>query len=64
MTEEKNIGTLTCPKCGHKQTMEIPVDSCIPFYKCEECGEIIEAKSCCVFCDYADKPCPVGKSID
>lgn len=55
-----HAGTLTCPECGHKQKMEIPSKSCIPFYICESCGKTIQAKSCCVFCDYADKACPVG----
>ncbi len=58
---EKNIGILTCPLCKHKQQMEIPTESCIPFYKCEGCGKTIKAeKGCCVFCDYGDKSCPVG----
>ncbi len=58
----KNIGVLTCPKCGHKQEMEIPTKSCIPFYECGRCSKMIKAKegSCCVFCDYGDRPCPVG----
>ena len=53
-------GTLTCPRCGHRQEMEIPQTSCIPFYLCQGCGETIQARSCCVFCDYADRPCPVS----
>lgn len=57
----KNIGTLTCPECGSKQKMEIPTNSCVPFYKCNGCEKMVSAKkSCCVFCDYADKSCPVG----
>lgn len=64
MSVEK-VGTLTCPRCGHKQGMEIPRDRCIPFYKCEGCGNIIAATgSCCVFCDYADTPCPVGEKAN
>ena len=58
---QKIISILTCPKCGHKQEGEIPLDACIPFYECKSCGQVISAeKSCCVFCDYGDKPCPVG----
>lgn len=54
--------TLTCPKCGHKQEGQIPTNACIPFYKCDSCGEMISPKDgdCCVFCSYGDKACPVG----
>lgn len=54
--------TLTCPECNHKQTKEIPEDSCLPFYICENCGQSISAKEkdCCVFCSYGDKKCPVA----
>jgi len=55
------IGIITCPKCGHKQKMGIPKQICIAFYKCEGCNKIIKAeKSCCVFCDYGDRRCPVS----
>ncbi len=58
---DKNIGILTCPMCKHKQQMEIPTISCIPFYKCEGCDKPISAKKgCCVFCDYGDRPCPAN----
>ena len=61
--EQKDIATLTCPKCGHKQKGEIPTTSCVPFYVCEGCGEMIKAQGddCCVFCSYADKLCPLKK---
>ena len=53
-------GTLTCPKCGHSQKMEIPADRCVHFYTCEGCKALIECKGCCVFCDYGDRPCPAA----
>ncbi|MBI2672068.1 hypothetical protein HYX16_03990 [Candidatus Woesearchaeota archaeon] len=54
-------GNVTCPKCGHVQKMNIPADSCIPFYKCNGCKKTISAKEkCCVFCDYGDKTCQVN----
>jgi len=60
---KKLIGKVICPKCGHKQPMEIPKISCQAFYKCEKCNNIISAeKSCCVFCDYGDRNCPFGKN--
>lgn len=65
-TKEKKdkelIGNITCPKCRHVQQMTIPMNSCQAFYKCDGCSEMIQAqKSCCVFCDYGDKKCPVAE---
>lgn len=68
MTEEnKNINidlnaTLTCPVCGTEQKVVMPEKQFQHYYKCtnEECLEDltpIEGKDC-VFCSYADKPCP------
>ncbi len=58
------VGTLTCPECGQEQGMEIPTKSCVPFYNCTGCGKLISAKkSCCVFCDYGDRPCLVGPGV-
>ena len=55
------MGIITCPKCGHKQILEIPTYSCQAMYQCEECMEMISAeKTCCVFCDYGDRKCPVA----
>ncbi len=56
--------TLTCPYCSSKESAEIPNDSCVPFYKCKSCGEMIKAKEedCCVFCSYGSEPCPLNKN--
>ncbi len=55
-------GTVTCPKCRGKQKMEIPTKACIPFYTCNSCGKLIEARNnCCIFCDFGDRKCPVSK---
>lgn len=60
-SKEKLMGNITCPKCGNVQPMEVPTTSCQAFYKCEGCKEIISAqKSCCVFCDFGDRMCPVA----
>ena len=57
----KDIGKLTCPECRHVQKMEIPQSSCQAFYKCLGCKKMIKAeKSCCVFCDFGDKACPIA----
>ena len=62
-TKEVTTTTITCPKCGHKQEESIPQTNCQPFYTCNGCDEMIsvpkESQNCCVFCEYADKKCPV-----
>jgi hypothetical protein len=59
---KKNIGKVTCLECKHKQAIEIPTISCLPFYKCDSCNKTIAAKkSCCIFCDYGDRKCPVAE---
>jgi len=62
MAEEKIIGNVTCPECKHVQPIEIPTMSCQAFYQCKGCNKVIKAqKSCCVFCDYGDRKCPVAE---
>jgi len=55
------LANLTCPKCGHKQKAPIPTASCVPFYLCDGCKQVVQAAGddCCVFCSYADRPCPL-----
>ncbi len=38
----------------------MPTDACQWFYDCKGCGVVLRpAKGdCCVFCSYADTPCP------
>jgi hypothetical protein len=56
------VGMLTCPFCGHNQQASILENSCQPFYVCKGCGKTVKAeKSCCVFCDYGDTPCPAAE---
>ncbi len=52
--------TLTCPVCSHQVEMEMPVNYCLHTYTCEGCGAVLTPKpgDCCVFCSYADHPCP------
>lgn len=56
---------LNCPKCQGVTSVEIPTDSCLAFYKCESCGEMIntpkDSNKCCVVCEYSDKTCPVAE---
>ena len=51
---------LTCPECGFTEDMEMPTDSCRFFHECVNCKTVLRPNSgdCCVFCSYADVPCP------
>ncbi|HFQ5338069.1 GDCCVxC domain-containing (seleno)protein [Vibrio parahaemolyticus] len=51
---------LVCPKCGYKSREVMPTDSCLYFYECKGCGELLKPKAgdCCVFCSYGSVPCP------
>ena len=52
--------TLTCPECGARTTETMPTDACQYFYDCPNCRAVLKPKAgnCCVFCSYADVPCP------
>ncbi len=52
--------TLTCPFCGHAETLTMPTEACQRFYRCAQCGAWLRPKpgDCCVFCSYGDVPCP------
>ena len=54
------ISTLICPRCGNRATETMPTDACQYFYDCKGCGVVLRPLSgdCCVFCSYADVPCP------
>lgn len=52
--------TLTCPKCGHQSTDQMPTDACQYFYDCKGCAVVLRpnAGDCCVYCSFADVACP------
>lgn len=54
------ISVITCPRCGNKVQETMPEDSCVYFYECPGCGEVIKPVNgdCCVFCSYGTVPCP------
>jgi hypothetical protein len=56
----KLSSTLTCPECGHSETETMPTTSCQWFYECKDCKVLLRPLKgdCCVFCSYADIPCP------
>lgn len=52
--------TLFCPSCGHHAKAIMPTDRCVIAYDCPACTQTLKPKAgdCCVFCSYADRPCP------
>ncbi|MDX8383664.1 MAG: GDCCVxC domain-containing (seleno)protein [Ghiorsea sp.] len=52
--------TITCPECGQSKKEIMPTNACQWFYACESCHVLLKPKpgDCCVFCSYADVPCP------
>ncbi len=50
---------VTCPKCGHLESEEIPAGHSTRLYSCKSCHIVITAKpqDCCVFCSYGSNPC-------
>ncbi|MEX2657021.1 MAG: GDCCVxC domain-containing (seleno)protein [Balneolales bacterium] len=58
---------ITCPHCDNTFAENMPTDSCQYFWQCPNCNEVIKPKpgDCCVFCSYAETPCPpVQKAND
>ena len=56
----KEFCRITCPKCGHSEREEMPVDACQFFYDCKGCGAVLRPLpgDCCVYCSYGDTQCP------
>lgn len=51
---------LKCPWCGYIQDIDMPSETRHYLYECWRCRKVISplVGSCCIFCSYADKPCP------
>ena len=51
---------LTCPRCGYKEVLEMPTDTCLWFHECSGCHVLLKPMQgdCCVFCSYGNTPCP------
>jgi hypothetical protein len=51
----------SCPHYGFAQEEIMPTDACQIVYVCTSCGSVLRPKvgDCCVFCSYADRPCPL-----
>ena len=55
---KKYISVITCPKCSHKQEINITKDVCKPFYTCDNCGNFILAEdTLCIYEEYGDSSC-------
>lgn len=56
---------LTCRRCGTVSTETMPTDACQYFYDCKGCGAVLSPLQgdCCVFCSYADVPCPPIQAV-
>jgi hypothetical protein len=52
--------TLICPACRHASKEVMPLNACQIVYNCRSCRSEIRARAgeCCVFCSFADVPCP------
>ncbi|HMS63792.1 MAG TPA: GDCCVxC domain-containing (seleno)protein [Ignavibacteria bacterium] len=52
--------TLICPKCDFAVVLEMPTNSCLFFYQCENCKTILKPLpgDCCVFCSFGNVKCP------
>jgi hypothetical protein len=55
---------LRCPVCRAETDEVMPVNACVHFHDCASCGTRLRPKpgDCCVFCSYADTPCPPKQS--
>jgi len=60
MAEFVEFSVIKCPLCGHEERERMPTNACQFFYDCESCGAGLKPRpgDCCVYCSYADVPCP------
>ena len=60
MNEFIRDSELTCPECGYKEVLKMPLDACLWFHECSVCHRLLKPKAddCCVFCSYGSVPCP------
>ena len=54
------FSTITCPDCGHQSKDKMPTDACQFYYECKGCEKLLRPLlgDCCVYCSFADVPCP------
>jgi hypothetical protein len=58
--DQSETSEITCPECGHSETVILPTDVCMIKYTCEKCQKELtpEVGDCCVFCTYGTHKCP------
>ncbi len=56
--------TIRCPDCGFSRAEQMPTNACVWFWECPSCGVLLKPKpgDCCVYCSFADTPCPPVQS--
>jgi late competence protein required for DNA uptake (superfamily II DNA/RNA helicase) len=62
----ESFSRIKCPKCGHSEKEEMPVNACQWFYECRNCHVLLRPKAgdCCVFCSYGTVRCPPVQAGD
>ena len=60
MQAQMNESTITCPTCGFQKAEQMPTDSCVFFYECTNCEQLLKPRrgDCCVFCSFGSIACP------
>ena len=66
VTDARLVAVITCPECGSTTAATMPTDSCQFFWDCPHCNTLLRPNEgdCCVFCSYADVPCPPVQKND
>ncbi|MBK7105523.1 MAG: hypothetical protein IPH62_09585 [Ignavibacteriae bacterium] len=59
----KNVITkskVKCSFCGFAKEEDMPLNVCVHFYECTQCGKMLKPKKseCCIFCSYGSIKCP------
>ena len=52
---------LTCPLCGHSESMPLPLSDAPDEFSCSGCHAVVQKKEgdCCIFCSYGSHKCTV-----
>ena len=61
MVDEMELeSVIKCPECGFEKEETMQTDSCMFFYECTNCKNLLKPKpgDCCVFCSYGSVKCP------
>jgi hypothetical protein len=60
LQEPKLLSVITCPSCGQQREETMPLDACLHFYHCTNCGIMLKPNQgdCCVFCSFGNVRCP------